>query len=1448
MRSKVALSVALLLLCSNCFAFALTLLEAEQAKVVSGQVSVLRHANASGGAFVEAQTTSTVRFTIKSPKPMSVRVIPIFWRNSVRTQPRFFPYPLPTLPGPDAIAVLGGQIYFTAPASGQIGIVDAEKGQLVGTIKVGGYLTDLLADEKRQRLLVADAWNGRLIAIDPTSHRVVTQTLIPQIWSLALNDHEDLVLAVSRSGRKLVVLDAKTLKPLRNIALPTQPLQVSSVTPSTYAVYFEPFVLRLSDFAFQSPDRPDYGFGRRTTAEFGPRNQVGWKRFSLTKEGVQIIVRTEKGDERRLIPIAAPVSLSLVGDRLLVGTAKGMLAVIDIAAEKSVTSLQISDRPVDVIAVGGKGYTTDATQNRVLVVDVGKGSVVKSIAVPEEPVALDAYEPRWWTQDAAPRPLLFVACRKAKAVSVIDIGKEQVERTVQLPFAPASVRVVIPPDPGWWPNIPADRIAFEMTPRLAILPEPFHLGDSHSPSEPSILGFQRRGTATIKLPNGDQMTVSADNNHTIRFVVQREGKTLREQWLDTSEITDAAGTAPVVEFGALKIADQPWNRSIWMTPDQHLFLIADTDEFWRWNAPVISLKAGINSIPVTLQRFVQLDDLRLEQVPPIDIQVMGEPTVEIPERYRAVFYADEPVRLRVNVRSQGSGLLPVRLVTRIYNYMGEEVWVRVFEGTGQRVLLLEPKLRETGIFRLEVKAETPDGTAQRSFYFLRLPKLERPRLLARRTQLDFAKAQISRYPNLFSRYFDWLKESLSEPGMLPVSLVSSEFGAALPPEQQKLSSGGVWRRYDFGWRLIALQFAATMLPEPEKQQLRRQVLQVLKSGRTDGYCHFHHHGPFFPGFVAAFLDLVAADIGENAEEVKRLREFLATRLGDMNVFAWTLAALNDPPSERERILLWHLMTWTVNVERYFALHAGKRGGTWWLNQRTGCHCPFGAYAFAFLYLRHFLGEERFHYRTFVRGFLTHARLSRPLNDALGLFGPPGPPGEPQRWITFALSRHPLTETIYGWQNLVQRLEGEPLNRNDLAKILTFPTGAAHNIPVPFVLPIGLAMGWYDPNAPKVSWDELPTTLFFDGEGEVVMRSDYGLQATEVFFACGIRDHVYRHQPTNLIVLKAGQPLLGTASLWGDHGCPSLQISRGNSWGNVVVIEPSDWQTRWKHNFFHPRGEELALINRFSDATFRMLTREQRLTGYTPAEGGYGGGLDLHGHTQTFLHREGHIIAFETHPKFDYVAGDGTLSWLPEQARLVLRQLVFVKPDLLIVYDRVRLGEKAQHAYWLAATGLEPRTQRNHFVVRSGNAFLNGFVAFPTRPRLIAIAPADSPKYAPLFDKQALDLKVLEIHGEKSEKGKVVEFFVVMRAGLEKLPLMTVTPQVTAKQISVIVQANGSKIKVAFNRSDICSGTLTIDSENYALQERVKDTYDNWRNDPRYTLWRTDMRFDFLAVR
>ncbi|MFN3421243.1 MAG: hypothetical protein ACK40X_05930, partial [Armatimonadota bacterium] len=119
-RSVVGLLAICALGASIAFASMPPVVEAEQAELGKGIV-IVRHPNASGGAFVEAQTTAILQFTVNAPKPMQVRIIPKFWRNSVKTPPCFFPYPLPTLFGPDAVVALGNRIYFTAPASGQIG-------------------------------------------------------------------------------------------------------------------------------------------------------------------------------------------------------------------------------------------------------------------------------------------------------------------------------------------------------------------------------------------------------------------------------------------------------------------------------------------------------------------------------------------------------------------------------------------------------------------------------------------------------------------------------------------------------------------------------------------------------------------------------------------------------------------------------------------------------------------------------------------------------------------------------------------------------------------------------------------------------------------------------------------------------------------------------------------------------------------------------------------------------------------------------------------------------------------------------------------------------------------------------------------------------------------------------------------------------------------------------
>jgi len=660
---------------------------------------------------------------------------------------------------------------------------------------------------------------------------------------------------------------------------------------------------------------------------------------------------------------------------------------------------------------------------------------------------------------------------------------------------------------------------------------------------------------------------------------------------------------------------------------------------------------------------------------------------------------------------------------------------------------------------------------------LKVPKLTRPRMLFRPEDIPLIEARIRKHRRLFDRFFDWLRRHCDEPGFLPAGITKATFVPKLPKDKEGKPIGGGWRRYDLGWRMLCLQFAAMFDFNPERRSyFQKKVAQMLKDGRADYYCTFHHHGPFFPGAVASLFDMVASVPGQAPEEVRRLHKFFHRYLGDMNVLPWMLAALSEPLTPRERAILWHLGMWLLNAERYFDLHQGRRGGRRWLNIRTGCHCPYGAFAYSFLYLRNFLKEPRFHEKKIIWGFINHSSLARTIHDRRRICGReadknPPPNGEPIKWIDDMLAKHPLEKWRYmekfGFRRLIQRLEAEGTTPDEVDELLSYPPQASSNNPVPFVVPLGLALGWFDPEAPEVRQDELPPTMIFDVEGDVIMRSDWGPDATEVFFTCGIRDHVYRHQPTHLRIGKAGEFLLGEAASIADDGNPGP----GKSWGNVVVIEPSKWLERWGENFWHPRGEEYCLINRFSDPTFRYIVRGRRLVGYAPAEGGYGGGLDFHGHTESFLVKEGEIVAFETWPEFDYVAGDATNSWPLGLAEEVYRQVVFVKPDVVVVYDRVKLGPKAKRAYWVSATGPELEVAGDKFLVGSGDSSMVGHVLLPQKCTMKTFSPTDQNKYSTpppfainwfLFDGRTRHQKVLEIH--PAVGAKRVEFLVVMRVG------------------------------------------------------------------------------------
>jgi hypothetical protein len=383
-----------------------------------------------------------------------------------------------------------------------------------------------------------------------------------------------------------------------------------------------------------------------------------------------------------------------------------------------------------------------------------------------------------------------------------------------------------------------------------------------------------------------------------------------------------------------------------------------------------------------------------------------------------------------------------------------------------------------------------------------------------------------------------------------------------------------------------------------------------------------------------------------------------------------------------------------------------------------------------------------------------------------------------------------------------------------------------------------------------------------------MRSGWKPEDTEVYFTCGVRDHVYRHQPTHLRIAKAGEFLLGTGSSWGDDG----NSDPGKTWGNVVVIEPSDYLRQWGENKRRPRDEEYCLFNRFSDETFRYLIRDQRLVGYAPAEAGFGGGLDLHGHTESLFVQEGQILAYETWPHFDYAAGDATNAWPLGLAEEVYRQVVFVKPDTVVVYDRVALGPRAERAFWLAATGPQLNVQGNRFLVRNGGPALGGQVLLPEAVTYQTFDPAQPNRYTTpppfsvtnswfLFDGRTKHQKVLEIWPARAERR--VEFLIVMQTAgsregsgtnvpdYKRLPQGSVTRLLDEQYAGAQFRVGDQLVRVRFRRQGEVGGEIAFSAggkqTTHPFVERIDDSYRHWSKDPRFPRWANDPAFEFLHL-
>jgi hypothetical protein len=219
--------------------------------------------------------------------------------------------------------------------------------------------------------------------------------------------------------------------------------------------------------------------------------------------------------------------------------------------------------------------------------------------------------------------------------------------------------------------------------------------------------------------------------------------------------------------------------------------------------------------------------------------------------------------------------------------------------------------------------------------------------------------------------------------------------------------------------------------------------------------------------------------------------------------------------------------------------------------------------------------------------------------------------------------------------------------------------------------------------------------------------------------------------------------------------------------------------------------------------------------------------------------EGRLVAYETWPEFDYVAGEAAGAWPTAELRSHLRQVLFLKPDVVIIYDRALGGPAVRSTAWLAATRTDLSTEGQRFAVTAGSAHLTGRVLWPLDARLDALQPPPGgfqwKLLTPLRVRPATD----------SPQG---EYLVVLTTG-EAAQVDQCGLSADAAAMRVQMHAGGRQYEVTLNRAGPVGGTLGVlrdgQTVRQPLAQGIDDTYAHWQGDPRYEKWMREARFDFM---
>ncbi len=247
--------------------------------------------------------------------------------------------------------------------------------------------------------------------------------------------------------------------------------------------------------------------------------------------------------------------------------------------------------------------------------------------------------------------------------------------------------------------------------------------------------------------------------------------------------------------------------------------------------------------------------------------------------------------------------------------------------------------------------------------------------------------------------------------------------------------------------------------------------------------------------------------------------------------------------------------------------------------------------------------------------------------------------------------------------------------------------------------------WRDPSVPPGDLSKFRLSHISPGPGYVYARSSWDEDATYFFFKCGDRFTAHQHLDVGHFLIYKYEELAGDGGHYDEFGTTHdvnyhLRTVAHNT---ILVYDPAEtWpgiragtvtgnDGGQHHNWPHHNG---------AVADPAQWQRERSL--YDIAD----------------------MLAFEDTGAYVYVAGDGTRAYAPQKLSCFTRQIVFLRPDTFVIFDRVCSPKPEFKKTWLLQAMKPPTQTGRQLVVTNGKGRLFVQTLLPENPQVRLVTGAD----------------------------------------------------------------------------------------------------------------------------